>query len=276
MDKYREVRYPSSRLGTVDLGRIGLRKHHVAGLLEIDVTEAMTLLRSQSAGEGPASFFAWLTGEISRCIADNRHVQALSGGRRRLILFEDVDATVLVEKKVEGHRVPLPLVIRRANSKTAGEIHQEIRAAQRQSVQDEGDFVLSRGGGNGRGTPSSRMMRLFYRMPGWCRVLITRLLLRDPFRTKAMMGTVVITSIGSVGRLPGWVIPRSMHNLCFALGSVIRKPRVVEDRIEIREILHMTVLFDHDVVDGAPAARFMTELVERLERPHTQPPPVSV
>jgi pyruvate/2-oxoglutarate dehydrogenase complex dihydrolipoamide acyltransferase (E2) component len=80
-----------------------------------------------------------------------------------------------------------------------------------------------------------------------------------------MMGTVVVTSIGSVGRLPGWVIPRSMHNLCFALGSVIRKPWVVGDRIEIREILHMTVLFDHDVVDGAPAARFMVNLVERLE-----------
>jgi pyruvate/2-oxoglutarate dehydrogenase complex dihydrolipoamide acyltransferase (E2) component len=56
-----------------------------------------------------------------------------------------------------------------------------------------------------------------------------------------------------------------MHNLCFALGSVIKKPWVCEGRIEIREIMHMTVIFDHDVVDGAPAMRFMVDLIQTIE-----------
>jgi pyruvate/2-oxoglutarate dehydrogenase complex dihydrolipoamide acyltransferase (E2) component len=39
----------------------------------------------------------------------------------------------------------------------------------------------------------------------------------------------------------------------------------VEGRIEPREILNLTVAFDHDIVDGAPATRFTRRLVELIE-----------
>jgi pyruvate/2-oxoglutarate dehydrogenase complex dihydrolipoamide acyltransferase (E2) component len=59
------------------------------------------------------------------------------------------------------------------------------------------------------------------------------------------------------------------------VGSISRKPAVVGDRIEPREILNLTVVFDHDVVDGAPAARFVGRLVEAIESgnglPETEP-----
>lgn len=269
--EYREVPYPSSRFGTIDLGRIGARKHHVAGLLEIDVTEALRPASTGGEGAERASFFAWMVNTISLCVAEDPHVHAMQGRRGRIVLFDEVDVTVLVEKKVDGQRVPLPLVIRGANEKSALEIHREIRDAQRRTVRDEGDYVLG-----GSDAPPAKGMRFFYMLPGRLRVFLIGLVLRNPLRAKGMMGTVVITSIGSAGRLPGWVIPRSMHNLCFALGSVIRKPWVVGDRMEIREILHMTVLFDHDVVDGAPAARFMAKLVDRLEEGRDETPLISV
>ena len=37
-------RYPSSRIGTIDLGQVALRKHHIAALLEVDVTTALARL----------------------------------------------------------------------------------------------------------------------------------------------------------------------------------------------------------------------------------------
>jgi pyruvate/2-oxoglutarate dehydrogenase complex dihydrolipoamide acyltransferase (E2) component len=80
-----------------------------------------------------------------------------------------------------------------------------------------------------------------------------------------MMGTVMITSVGSVARVPGWILPRSIHNLSLALGSVVKKPWVVGQGIAAQDILHLTVLFDHDVIDGAPAARFVADLVRRME-----------
>ena len=53
----------------------------------------------------------------------------------------------------------------------------------------------------------------------------------------------------------GWGLAPTMHALDVIVGSIAWKPVVVEGRIEPREILNLTMVFDHDVVDGAPAAR---------------------
>ena len=254
------LRYPSSRVGTLDIGQLALRKHHIAGLLELDVTRALAEVRKQrSQGDG-LSFFAWMVKTIASAIADNRCVHAQQGRGHSTVVFEDVDLSVMVEKVVEGERVPLPLLIRRANEKKAQEIHAEIQAAQRQEVRDESDHVLTDSG------PSRAAMRLYYALPQWLRLRALRWAMKSPHRRKAMMGTAIITSVGAPGHLPGWIIPKSVHNLCFALGSIAKKPWVVANRIEIRDILHLTVLFDHDVVDGMPAARFVAALAARIQR----------
>ena len=89
---------------------------------------------------------------------------------------------------------------------------------------------------------------------------------KDPFFVKKYLGTVGVTSIGMFGRGRSiWAIPTSTQPLFFALGGIAKKPGVIGERIEIREYLSITIMFDHDVVDGAPAARFterFTELVE--------------
>src|SRR6266540_298604 len=63
----------------------------------------------------------------------------------------------------------------------------------------------------------------------------------------------------------GWGIAPTMHPLDLIVGSTAWKPAVVEGRIEPRESLNLTLVFDHDVIDGAPAARFARRLVELIE-----------
>ena len=75
----------------------------------------------------------------------------------------------------------------------------------------------------------------------------------------------MITSVGMMGKINGWVIPVSVHPLCFAIGSIVKKPGVVKDRIEIREYLYITALVDHDIIDGAPAVRILSNLSELVE-----------
>jgi len=48
-------------------------------------------------------------------------------------------------------------------------------------------------------------------------------------------------------------------------GGIAKKPEVIGDKIEIREYLYMTVSIDHDLVAGAPAARFISRLAELVE-----------
>jgi pyruvate/2-oxoglutarate dehydrogenase complex dihydrolipoamide acyltransferase (E2) component len=49
------------------------------------------------------------------------------------------------------------------------------------------------------------------------------------------------------------------------VGGIVQKPGVHEGRVAVRDYLQLTVSFDHDIVDGAPAARFTKRLVELLE-----------
>lgn len=43
------------------------------------------------------------------------------------------------------------------------------------------------------------------------------------------------------------------------------KPGLVQGNIVSRQMLNLTILFDHDVIDGAPAARVTRRLVELIE-----------
>jgi len=79
------------------------------------------------------------------------------------------------------------------------------------------------------------------------------------------MGNVAFTSIDLMGKVNGWFIPISVHPICFGIGSIIKKPTVIDDRIEISEMLNMSILIDHDVIDGAPMARFISDLSKNIE-----------
>jgi pyruvate/2-oxoglutarate dehydrogenase complex dihydrolipoamide acyltransferase (E2) component len=49
------------------------------------------------------------------------------------------------------------------------------------------------------------------------------------------------------------------------VGGLTQKPGVVDGQIAIREYLDLTISFDHDIVDGAPAARFSQKLKGLIE-----------
>jgi pyruvate/2-oxoglutarate dehydrogenase complex dihydrolipoamide acyltransferase (E2) component len=55
------------------------------------------------------------------------------------------------------------------------------------------------------------------------------------------------------------------HTVDLAVGGITRKPGVVGDVIAIREYLQFSIYFDHEMIDGAPAARFTSRLVELME-----------
>jgi pyruvate/2-oxoglutarate dehydrogenase complex dihydrolipoamide acyltransferase (E2) component len=65
------------------------------------------------------------------------------------------------------------------------------------------------------------------------------------------------------GRGGGWGIAFPVHALSIVVGGLAVRPGYHEGRLEPREVLALTLSFDHDVVDGAPAARF-TERFRRL------------
>jgi len=89
---------------------------------------------------------------------------------------------------------------------------------------------------------------------------------RHPRLWKEYMGTVGITAVGMFGKGAGWGIPAAMPTpLTVTVGGIGQKPALVDGQIAIRESLSLTISFDHDIVDGAPAARFTERLKELME-----------
>jgi pyruvate/2-oxoglutarate dehydrogenase complex dihydrolipoamide acyltransferase (E2) component len=251
--------FPSSRQSTFDTGYLGLRKHHIKALIELDVTRARELIKHyRRQYQTELSFTAWILKCISQAIVENKTAHGIRKGKHRLIIFDDIDISMMIEKEIQGQKVPLPLVIRKTNAKSPVEIHSEIKAAKIQTVKSEKDYVL--------GENQYRWaMKFFLALPQFLRLAVWKSVLRNPFLMKKMSGTVMVTSVGMMGNAKGWVIPVSLHPICFALGSVVKKPGVCKGAIVIREYLYMTILIDHDVMDGAPAARFVARLTDLIE-----------
>jgi pyruvate/2-oxoglutarate dehydrogenase complex dihydrolipoamide acyltransferase (E2) component len=254
---YHVVDLPLARRVMINMLDLPGPEHCMVGLLEVDVTIARQFIAEHKARTGETlSFTGFLAFCLARAVDEDKAVQACRKGRKQLIVFDDVDVGLMVERKTGEKRALTGQVIRRANHKTYLEIHREIRSVQSAPLPP------------GRGMPAwfhSAMLlpwplsRLFNALLG----MATR---RDPTILTSMGGTVGITAVGMFTKgLSGWGIYSAAHPLELVVGSTAWKPAVVDGRIEPREILHLTVVFDHDVIDGAPAARFTRRLVKLIE-----------
>ena len=248
---YTVMPFPADRRIIVEAGRMGSRRSLIHGLLEIDVTRARTLVREHKARTGETlSFTAFIVTCFAQAIDANKRVQAKQDWRGRLIVFEEVDVVTLIEAERGG--VAIPHVIRAANRKSFREIHDEIRAVQTRPARSE--------------QRSSPLMRMAPYLPSVFRKMFYWWLFKNPVRLKRYSGTCTVTSVGMFGRGSGWGLTfLPMHTLGLTVGGIAEKPGVINGRIEIREYLDLTITFDHDVVDGAPAARFAQRLKELLE-----------
>jgi 2-oxoglutarate dehydrogenase E2 component (dihydrolipoamide succinyltransferase) len=78
-------------------------------------------------------------------------------------------------------------------------------------------------------------------------------------------GTFSITNFGSFGSLVGTPIINQPQVAILGVGTVDKTPVVVDDAIAIRSICHLSLSFDHRLIDGALADQFMTRLKQVLE-----------
>jgi pyruvate/2-oxoglutarate dehydrogenase complex dihydrolipoamide acyltransferase (E2) component len=256
-------RFPDFRNPTIDTLIWGLRRHHIPVLLEVDVTVAREVMRSQTNKTGQRmSFTGWVVKCLAQAISEHKSIHALRQGQGRVVIFEEVDVTVIVERVVEQPEVaetlPMPYIVRNANEKTVAAITAEIRAAQKAAI-TIGEVQI----GAARAAWVTKLSTLLPRfIRNW---FFWQPLFRNPFRFKQLMGTVSVTSLGMKGQGGmSWGIPIGIHPLIVAVGAIAKRPGVVQEKIVIREYVGLTVLFDHDVTDGAPVARFIRRLQELM------------
>jgi pyruvate dehydrogenase E2 component (dihydrolipoamide acetyltransferase) len=80
-------------------------------------------------------------------------------------------------------------------------------------------------------------------------------------------GTLTISNLGAVGGAYSTPIINPPEVAILLAGRARKLPRVIEDRVEIRLLLPLSLSYDHRLVDGAAAARFLNEVIAYLEAP---------
>jgi pyruvate/2-oxoglutarate dehydrogenase complex dihydrolipoamide acyltransferase (E2) component len=246
---YKMVSYPKIRRFMAAARRSVPRKPMMHGLIEVDVSRARAFLRDHKAKTREAlSFTAFIIACVAKAVDENKSVQASRKGRKHLILFDDVDVLTYIEREVAGQKQIMPYIIRAANRKTFREIHQEIRAAQGEDV--------------AKAVVGFKVVQF---LPPFLFRFLLWMVGRYPQMGKKYRGTVELTAVGMFGNGTGWGIPPAGLTLTITVGGIGEKPGAVDGHIAMRDYLSMTISFDHDIIDGAPAARFTQRLKELIE-----------
>jgi pyruvate/2-oxoglutarate dehydrogenase complex dihydrolipoamide acyltransferase (E2) component len=116
----------------------GLEKHHMKILLELDVTLARETIRREKENTGETtSFTTFLVKCIAQAVSEHKDAHALRKGKK-IIIFNDIDISVMVERIINDELFPTVFVIRKTNEKSIKKIHNEIRATQAK----KGDEVI--------------------------------------------------------------------------------------------------------------------------------------
>jgi pyruvate dehydrogenase E2 component (dihydrolipoamide acetyltransferase) len=80
-------------------------------------------------------------------------------------------------------------------------------------------------------------------------------------------GTFTITNLGAFGIEAFTPIINLPECAILGMGRIAREPVMVGERVEGRERMTLSLTFDHRIVDGAPAARFLQDVGRRIENP---------
>jgi pyruvate/2-oxoglutarate dehydrogenase complex dihydrolipoamide acyltransferase (E2) component len=219
------------------------------GLLDVDVTDAKRLL---ATSEPAVSFTAFVIACVARAAAAHPEAHAYRNWRGRLVVHRHVDITTIVEIATAQGPFPLAHAIRDADIRNVADLTTELHQVMTdQSVRAGRKWIVG-------------ATQIGGRVPGMLATMYA-LMRRSP-RLRQLTGTVAVTTVGMFAGGGGFgIAPLTLMSLQIVVGGVSPRPRVVGGRIEVRDVLDLTVTIDHNVVDGAPGARFGAELRELIE-----------
>jgi pyruvate/2-oxoglutarate dehydrogenase complex dihydrolipoamide acyltransferase (E2) component len=236
--------FPSSRRLVTAAVRAGRRIMPMHGLFDVDITTARSLLAEY---EPPLSLTAFIIASIGRAAAAHPQVHAYRDWRGRLVQHRYVDVQTLIEVPTSQGPFGLVHVVRDADIRSVADISAEMRAVKADSsTTTSGRLLATLGPTLGR-------------IPGLYPLMYAGM--ARSRRVHLATGTVQVTAVGMFADGGGFAIaPPTLASLLLVVGGVSRRPRAIGDRVEVRDVLDLTLTIDHNVVDGSPATRFAADL----------------
>ncbi len=249
--------FPANRRLVTAGMRAGRRKMPMYGLVDVDVTTANRLLAAQ---DPPGSLTAFVVASVARAVAARPEVHAYRNWRGQLVTHDYVDVATMVEIATPQGPFALPHVLRDADVRGVPDLTAELRGVKRKPSTSVSGRWLDRAAPAATRIPGA--------LPAMYAVMARSVAIRQ------RVGTVAVTSVGMFGGGGGFgTTPLSLMSVEVVVGGMSQRPWVADGQIVIRDVLDLTLAIDHNVVDGAPAARFSAEFRELLESAAVLAPP---
>jgi len=252
--RYEEKNFSKNRRNISLLLEEGSNRHIIHAMAEIDVTKAREIIHKSKED---ISFTGWIIKCFATVMTEKKEFNSLMHRKKKIIIFQDVDVAIPVEREANGEKRPMAYVIRKANEKNIMELTKEIRSVQKEDV-DKSTQIL--------GKNLTWMEKFALNSPMFIKKILMSILKRNAFLKKKYMGTTAVTSVGMMGKLNGWILIIGGHYTTqMGVGGIIKRLTKNGDKIEFHEYLAITVSVNHDIIDGAPLARFVSRLSELME-----------
>ena len=246
---YKSLTLSSYRQAVIASASVTKEKNAIHSFTEVDITEPRHLIKEHFERTGEKlSLTAYIVTCLAQVIKKHPHLNSFIKGRK-IIILDDVIISVLIEREMDGEKVPEPLAIKGAQEKSFRQIHNEIREAKKQ----QGNKLGSLSDSTWIGLIPNFLLKTFIRFAD-----------RNIHMAKTY-GKVAVTAVGMFSKEAVWFIPHGSATVLITIGSISQKVVEIDGHFVSREHLCLTVSFDHNIVDGAPASRFMNELVETIK-----------
>ena len=238
-----------NRRAVIASASVTKEKNTIHSFTEVDIAKPKKLLDNHFAATGERlSFTAYIVACLARTLKDHPHFNSFIRGRKQIIL-NDLTISVLVEKDIDGEKVPEPIGITQAQDKSFLQIHDEIRNAKSKKISKLGSL--------------SGMSWIRF-IPGFLLKLFVHLADRNT-QMALKYGKVAVTAIGMFSSEGVWFIPHGSATVLITLGSISPKVVEIDGHVVARNHLCLTASFDHNIVDGGPAARFIKQFSEIIK-----------
>lgn len=246
---YKSIPLTFNRRAVIASATVTKERNTIHCITEVDISEPHRLINEhlQKTGE-KLSLTAYIVACLAHVIKDYPLLNSFIKGHK-LIILDDVTVSVLIEREIKGEKVPEPVAISKAQTKKYSQINDEIRAAQNQKGDQLGNL--------------SNITWIRF-IPGFLMRSFIRIADRN-IKMGKRYGKVAVTAVGMFNKENVWFIPHGSATVLITVGGI--NPRLVreEDKIIEKEHLCLTASFDHNIVDGAPASRFMKQFTETVK-----------
>jgi pyruvate/2-oxoglutarate dehydrogenase complex dihydrolipoamide acyltransferase (E2) component len=249
---FQVVPFSANRRMVAASASVGREQNNIQALLEVDISTPRRFIQEhwQRSGER-LSFTAYVVTCLAKTVAEFPSFNTFRKGRH-LIVLDDLTLSVMVEREIDGELVPEPLAIQSAGQKNYRQIHQAIRTAQAHPADQLGGLS----GVNWLSFIPGFLLRPFIRVASQNISIMKR------------YGAISVTSVGMFGtrNQAAWGIPIvGGATVAVTIGGIVERPHIHAGQVEPHEHLCLTVTFNHDIIDGAPAARFLKRFTTLLK-----------